>query len=591
MHRFYRAAGRLLIGILALGMLLSFQPAAYAAETNGSCGADLTWSLDGDCLTITGSGDMTDFPESTMAPWYEHRAQIRKLSLPEGLTGIGCLAFYGCENLTVAAIPDGVTHIGSYAFAGCSGMTILDLGNGVRSIGQSAFSDCVSLSALQLPEGLVSIGAKAFYRCEGIAAVTVPTGVESLGASAFSYCKSLVQARVNAPLTEVPELLFYGCHRLTSVTLPDELEQLGDFSFRGCQQLTTVYYGGSSVEQETLQELIGTDVPGFQGTGYVTDGTPGMTESSGTTQENGDGTILQENLTASQSSNMTGNVIMETVRQEDGQGKSASMLLQITIENDQGWKEAQELVTQALKDYNSNTAQLEDREEKIQLHLFIKNGEPNQEFVELIAQRQIAMTISTRDGSQWRLDGTALEAVSQGCDLRYTLKEAGSDLREELKADRCYILRFHASAQINAEVLLWLGSSVAHQSATLLCKGEELTQVQTTVVDQQGNAHFYLASVSKDVDYYVAVNFPEADQEAVVPDELLSAYGQPIRLTPIEYQITGVTSSLGVTSGQFTWILTGVLVGCVVIVGVIVYMFHKRKVKMEKTPEENDREI
>ena len=62
---------RLMAVLLVLTVVLSAAPVARAAES-GSCGENLTWSLEDGTLTITGSGAMTDFPESAMAPWY-HR--------------------------------------------------------------------------------------------------------------------------------------------------------------------------------------------------------------------------------------------------------------------------------------------------------------------------------------------------------------------------------------------------------------------------------------------------------------------------------------------------------------------------------------
>ena len=93
----------LLICVLMLGLLTS---AAFGAEQSNSCGQNLSWSLTEGQLTISGTGAMTDFTESTMAPWYEQRTQIRSLSLPDGLTSVGTLAFYGCENLTVVDLPE-----------------------------------------------------------------------------------------------------------------------------------------------------------------------------------------------------------------------------------------------------------------------------------------------------------------------------------------------------------------------------------------------------------------------------------------------------------------------------------------------------
>ena len=46
---------------------------------------------------------------------------------PDGLTSIGCAAFYGCSGLAALTLPDGLTEIGGSAFRGCAGLTALTL--------------------------------------------------------------------------------------------------------------------------------------------------------------------------------------------------------------------------------------------------------------------------------------------------------------------------------------------------------------------------------------------------------------------------------------------------------------------------------
>ena len=43
------------------------------------------------------------------------------VAIPEGVTEIGNMAFYGCANLTSVTIPEVVTKIENKAFSGCAG--------------------------------------------------------------------------------------------------------------------------------------------------------------------------------------------------------------------------------------------------------------------------------------------------------------------------------------------------------------------------------------------------------------------------------------------------------------------------------------
>ena len=112
---------------------------AYAAIIDGTCGDSLTWTLNtkDSTLVISGTGAMTNNPS-----WSDYASYIKYVTLPDGLTTIGDLAFSGCSSLTSITIPNSVTSIGGGAFAECSSLTSVTLGNSVTSIGSGAFSYC-----------------------------------------------------------------------------------------------------------------------------------------------------------------------------------------------------------------------------------------------------------------------------------------------------------------------------------------------------------------------------------------------------------------------------------------------------------------
>ncbi|MDY3225228.1 MAG: leucine-rich repeat protein [Candidatus Faecousia sp.] len=107
----------------------NYNPADDARE--GTCGDSLRFQLSAEgVLTITGTGDMTDFTADG-APWYAYRRQIASVVLPEGITSIGSNAFNGCTGLTGITFPDSVSAVGGGAFRGCTKLTQVQfLGNG-----------------------------------------------------------------------------------------------------------------------------------------------------------------------------------------------------------------------------------------------------------------------------------------------------------------------------------------------------------------------------------------------------------------------------------------------------------------------------
>lgn len=138
----------------------------HAAVENGTCGTNLTWSLNtkDSTLTITGSGAMATWSTSSNVPWAEYVQYIAYVSLPNGLTSIGANAFCYCSCVRSAVIPDSVISIGSYAFRDCSGLTNVTIGDGVKSIGEGAF-DSSGLTSVTIGNNVTSIGERAFRNC------------------------------------------------------------------------------------------------------------------------------------------------------------------------------------------------------------------------------------------------------------------------------------------------------------------------------------------------------------------------------------------------------------------------------------------
>ena len=111
------------------------------AEKSGSCGPNLKWHLTDDgVLTITGKGEMDDFPNFTY-PW--DRYDVKHVIIGDSVTIIGDGAFNCCSFLTSVTIPNSVTTIGEAAFRYCSRLTSVTIPNSVTTIGRRAFNLCI----------------------------------------------------------------------------------------------------------------------------------------------------------------------------------------------------------------------------------------------------------------------------------------------------------------------------------------------------------------------------------------------------------------------------------------------------------------
>ncbi len=169
----------ILMAAFIIGLALIPASESANAASSGTCGDDLTWTLDDDGnLTISGTGDMYDYP--CIGPW---EYSVETVSIGMDVTSIGSYAFSGCPSLSSVGIPSSVTSIGSYAFS-YSSLSSLEIPSSVTSIGRYAFSGCSSLSSLEIPSSVASIGDSAFANCTSLVSVSIPDSVTSIGDSA-----------------------------------------------------------------------------------------------------------------------------------------------------------------------------------------------------------------------------------------------------------------------------------------------------------------------------------------------------------------------------------------------------------------------
>jgi hypothetical protein len=115
--------------------------------------------------------------------------------------------------------------------------------NGVTSIGEVAFYGCTSLYSISLPNSLTSIGNDAFYKCN-FSSISIPNSVTSIGDNAFDNCTRLAIVTIGNSVTSIGMYAFYGCTRLASITIPNSVTSIGIDAFNGCTRLGLVTLSG-----------------------------------------------------------------------------------------------------------------------------------------------------------------------------------------------------------------------------------------------------------------------------------------------------------------------------------------------------------
>ena len=248
-HWLKRTIAYVLTLCMMASLLVGLPPMEVKAATSGDLGNGITWSLNGDTLTITGNGAIPDYQEviGELMPWKDCSAQIKNVIIGEGITRIGNNSFFTDDvnphkftNLQSINLPQSLTSIGQCAFSGCTGITKVSFPEKLTSIGDSAFSGCTGITEVTLPENLTSMGTWAFEGCRSIQTVIFPKKLTSISRGAFQNCTGIKTVTFPEELTSIDKRAFYNCTSIETVALPNSLTSIGEEAFGGCGSLREV---------------------------------------------------------------------------------------------------------------------------------------------------------------------------------------------------------------------------------------------------------------------------------------------------------------------------------------------------------------
>ena len=231
---------RFLSMLLAVLMVLTLLPVSAFAEgeLSGKCGDNVTWKLEDDTLTISGTGPIYDYYVNTV-PWKPYSDSVVKIVIEEGVTRTGDNTFTQMRNLTSVSLPQSLEIISS-SFRHCISLTAINIPDGVWRISSSAFRECRSLKEVNIPSSCTVIDAYAFDECMALESIVIPEGVLSISSAAFRNCSSLTNVYLPDSITSLADEAFYGCISLKTIKIPNSITLIDEFAFKFCTALESI---------------------------------------------------------------------------------------------------------------------------------------------------------------------------------------------------------------------------------------------------------------------------------------------------------------------------------------------------------------
>ena len=267
---------------------------------NGTTG-DVNWELNisNGTLTISGTGEMSDYTLDNLPEWYDYKDFINKIVIGKNVTKLGKYAFYKLsyvEELEINSITlddlsksgnsgtnytfyqtgkewtgikltfgEDVEKIPARLFWPSSDInetpyiTSMNFnGTSLKEIGENALRS-LSVDNIVIPDGVEKIGNLAFASSNA-KIIYLPESLTKLGAWVFSGCTSVQKIVIGPNITKIDERTFDKTHSLEKIViLGDVTYAKSDYASLFSTQSDTIVYGNDTVRALVESYGLGTN--------------------------------------------------------------------------------------------------------------------------------------------------------------------------------------------------------------------------------------------------------------------------------------------------------------------------------------------
>ena len=176
---------------------------------------------------------------------FKEITNLSHIVIPNNITKIGCMTFFGCSSLANVFIPSSVKSLGDFCFYGCSSLKKIAIPSSVQSIGNHCFQGCSSLKKILIPSSVQSIGSHCFSECSSLIEISIPSSHISICKYSFYECTSLSKINIPPSVTSIDDHAFDGCTSLKQITIPTSVTKIGDYAFKSCTSLKRISISSS----------------------------------------------------------------------------------------------------------------------------------------------------------------------------------------------------------------------------------------------------------------------------------------------------------------------------------------------------------
>ncbi len=163
-------------------------------------------------------------------------------------------AFQYCRNIKRITLPDGITKFQRQTFEGCTSLECVNIPEGIEMLPNNLFCDCSSLKTITLPDSLEVIEYSAFEGCTSLRSISLSANFHLLFMDALNGCDSLERIDVdpkNGKYTSIDGILYSKdmkqiIHFPSSCpesvfSVPQTVSQLMRGTFTNCKNLQELH--------------------------------------------------------------------------------------------------------------------------------------------------------------------------------------------------------------------------------------------------------------------------------------------------------------------------------------------------------------